>query len=86
MTPEQQAEFLETIPTAALYEEFKRRFDHCVAAGLMKRPTADDSDHFVMSYTYKGTALLCQGLAIQTIVKCQKDIDALTNEMPLEDL
>ena len=86
MTPEQEKGFLELIPTSALYDEFKRRFDHCIAAGLMRRPSEEDHDHFVLSYTYKGTAMLCQGLATQVISKCQKDIDSSTNEMPLDEL
>lgn len=86
MTPEQEKAFLELVSTASLYEEFKRRFDHCVAAGLMKRPTPDDAEHYLMSYTYIGAPLLCQGLALQLIHKCQRDADAMMQEKDVDDL
>lgn len=86
MTPEQQQAFLDELPTAALYEEFKKRFDHCIASGMSRRPTEDDPDHFVMSYTYGGTPLICQGLAAQLAYRCQKDIDQHTQPLDLGDL
>lgn len=86
MTPEQQQEFLSLIPTSALYEEFKKRFDHCIASGMSKRPTEDDPEHFIMSYTYGGAPLICQGLATQLAYRCQKDIDQNTQSLGLDEL
>jgi hypothetical protein len=86
MTPEQVREFLELLPTAKLYDEFKRRFEHVIIAGLMKRPTPEDAEHYLLSFTYVGVPLICQGLALQMIHRCQNDIDASISEMDIHEL
>jgi hypothetical protein len=77
---------LELVTTQDLYDELKRRCEHLVIAGLMKRPTEDDPEHCVMSYVYSGIPFICQGLAIQVIVRCQRDIDEMKSEMDVSDL
>jgi hypothetical protein len=86
MTPDQAREFLELIPTTKLYDEFKRRFEHVVIAGLIKRPVPEDPEHYVLSFSYVGVPLICQGLALQLIHRCQNDIDASASEMDIREL
>jgi hypothetical protein len=78
MTPQEQ-QTLELIATADLYEEFKRRFDHCVVAGLNRRPTEEDADHYLMSFTYSGAPIFCLGLAGVLTNRCQHDIERMLN-------
>lgn len=86
MTPEQERAFLELVPTARLYDEFKRRFAHVVIAGLMPRPTPEDPDHHLLSYAYVGMPLVCQGLALQLIRRCQGDMDETMWELDIHEL
>ena len=86
MTPEQQQEFLGLIPSVALYEEFKRRFDHCIIGGLMNRPTDEDPMYYVMAFSYSGSPLICQGLASQIAARCSADVAKNSGELGIDEL
>lgn len=86
MTPEQEKEFIELLPTNVLYEALMARFDSAIFFGQKPRPEVDDPRIKIISMRWKGDPHLCQGMACSIIASCEAWMAKDTWDIPSEDL